>query len=198
MCIRDSDSTATLNLTIKSPTTSSVSESACVSYLWHGTTYTTSGNYAFVNGCDVDSLYLIVNQSTHNTSTVSTITSYTWNETTYTESGVYTFSYNNNSGCASVDTLYLTINPAPHLVSNNPTKNGVFSINLSALQTVLIYKIVSVSVYDATGKLLFDQRLNNSGKNDINLSKYQNGVYFIIIHSSDNMIKYSDRILKVN
>ena len=66
------------------------------------------------------------------------------------------------------------------------------------MQTVLIYKIVSVSVYDATGKLLFDQRLNNSGKNDINLSKYQNGVYFIIIHSSDNMIKYTDTILKVN
>jgi len=188
----------TLHLTITIGTQTTTRDTVCDSYLWHGTTYTTSGNYAFVNGCDIDSLYLIVNQSTHNTSTVSTITSYTWHETTYTESGVYTFSYDNNSGCASVDTLYLTINPAPHLVSNNPTKNGVFSINLSALQTVLIYKIVSVSVYDATGKLLFDQRLNNSGKNDINLSKYQNGVYFIIIHSSDNMIKYSDRILKVN
>jgi hypothetical protein len=188
----------TLHLTITIGTQTTTRDTVCDSYTWHGTTYTTSGNYAFVNGCDVDSLYLIVNQSTHITTTASTTTSYTWNQTTYTASGVYTFSYNNNSGCASVDTLYLTINPAPHLVYNNPTKNGVFSINLSALQTVLLYKIFSVSVYDATGKLLFDQRLSNNGTNDINLSKYQNGIYFIIIHSSDNMIKYSDRILKAN
>ena len=47
------------------------------------------------------------------TVTVSTCGSYTWNGTTYTTSGNYTRTVSNDSGCDSLITLILTINPLP-------------------------------------------------------------------------------------
>jgi len=50
------DSTATLYLTINSPTTSISSVSACDTFSWNGTVYTLSGTYSYftsnANGCD--------------------------------------------------------------------------------------------------------------------------------------------------
>jgi hypothetical protein len=37
-----------------------------------------------------------------------------WNGETYTQTGVYTYEYTNNNGCASVDTLHLTVNYGTH------------------------------------------------------------------------------------
>jgi subtilisin-like proprotein convertase family protein len=104
--------TDTLHLTINVGTVTSSTQTACDSYTWHGTTYTASGNYAYVypTGCNVDSLYLIINTGTFNSTTQGACNSYSWHGTTYTASGNYTYSYYNNSGCASVDTLHLTIN----------------------------------------------------------------------------------------
>jgi len=45
--------------------------------------------------------------------------SYTWADgtgETYTTSGTYTHAYTNNNGCASVDTLHLTVNYGTHNV----------------------------------------------------------------------------------
>ncbi|MBR6063014.1 MAG: hypothetical protein IKP54_02470 [Bacteroidales bacterium] len=47
---------------------------------------------------------------THNVETESSCEAYTWHGQTYSESGTYTYAYTNNDGCASVDTLKLTIN----------------------------------------------------------------------------------------
>lgn len=101
-------------------TTSSLT--ACDSYLWNNTTYTTSGQYVqtlnTATGCDsIVTLNLTINKSTHNVSTQTACESYTWNGTTYTTSGTYTFLYNNANGCASVDTLKLTINKGTHNIS---------------------------------------------------------------------------------
>ena len=46
---------------------------------------------------------------THNLETESSCGNYTWHGQTYSESGAYTYAYTNNDGCASVDTLKLTI-----------------------------------------------------------------------------------------
>ena len=47
---------------------------------------------------------------THNVETESSCGNYTWHGQTYSESGTYTYAYTNNDGCASVDTLKLTVN----------------------------------------------------------------------------------------
>ena len=94
-----------------------MTETACESYEWHGTTYTTTGTYTYAysnaDGCaSVDTLKLTVHYGTHNVVTETACESYTWHGTTYTQSGTYTFAYTNTDGCASVDTLKLTINPS--------------------------------------------------------------------------------------
>lgn len=96
-----------------------VNHTACDSYEWNGDVYTENGEYIdtldAANGCDsIVTLMLTVNASTHNVETVEVCDTYTWvnngNTITKSESGVYTSAYTNLAGCASVDTLYLTIN----------------------------------------------------------------------------------------
>ena len=109
------DSLTTLNLTINQPTTATINKTVCSSYLWHGTTYTTSGSYTFdslnAKGCDsLTTLNLTINQPSTSTITKTTCSSYTWHGTTYTTSGSYTFDSLNAKGCDSLTTLNLTIN----------------------------------------------------------------------------------------
>ena len=97
------------------PTSSSTDATACDSYSWNGSTYTTSGVYTYASrnsiGCDSFAiLNLTINNSTHDVTTAANCNSYDWNGTTYTTSGTYTYYYTNASGCASTDTLHLTIN----------------------------------------------------------------------------------------
>jgi hypothetical protein len=88
---------------------------ACGSYLWNGTTYTTSGDKTFnttnSKGCDsTATLHLTINHSTTSSTTVAACDSYLWNGTTYTTSGDKTYSTTNSKGCDSTATLHLTIN----------------------------------------------------------------------------------------
>ncbi|MFY7965826.1 MAG: T9SS type A sorting domain-containing protein, partial [Chitinophagaceae bacterium] len=104
-----------LNLTINYSTSSNTSQTACNSYTWNGTTYTTSGQYYFAStnasGCsNIDTLNLTINYSTSSNTSQTACNSYTWNGTTYTTSGQYYFASTNASGCSNIDTLNLTIN----------------------------------------------------------------------------------------
>jgi hypothetical protein len=107
-----------LNLIIKSPTSSTTTESACNSFSWNGTNYTASGVYTFngtnsVNCDSVATLNLTIrNSSASNTSDSICVAAlpYVWNGTNYTASGVYTFTSTNAAGCDSVATLNLTVN----------------------------------------------------------------------------------------
>ena len=114
------DSVVTLNLTINQPTTGSDVQVVCDSFTWiDGVTYTESTNtptyiLTAVNGCDsVVTLNLTINHSIAVTDTVVACGSYTWIDgNTYTQSTntpIYTFT--SISGCDSVVTLNLTINP---------------------------------------------------------------------------------------
>ncbi|MBP5649908.1 MAG: choice-of-anchor J domain-containing protein, partial [Bacteroidales bacterium] len=96
-----------------------ITEIACESYTWNGTTYTESGVYTYthedVNGCiQVDTLHLTIHNPVHTAIMETACESYTWNGTTYTESGVYTYSHADANGCTQVDTLHLTINNPVH------------------------------------------------------------------------------------
>ena len=101
-----------VNVVITPSTTNTTDIAACDTYTWavNGTTYTTSGTYNFVSGCNTEVLNLTITPSTTNTTTVSACDSYTWavNGTTYTTSGTYNFV----SGC-NTEVLNLTINPTP-------------------------------------------------------------------------------------
>jgi hypothetical protein len=54
--------------------------------------------------------------STHNVEVIEVCDSFTWNGKKYETSGVYTYDYVNATGCASTDTLKLTVN-ATHIVT---------------------------------------------------------------------------------
>ncbi len=84
-------------------------------YLWHGTNYTSAGNYTAnyttINGCDsIYTLHLTTN--TDSTSlNIASCTSYILNSQTYSTSGTYSQLLTNSNGCDSLITLNLTISP---------------------------------------------------------------------------------------
>ncbi len=107
-------SAATFSISSASTITASSSTTACESYVWGGSTYTTSGVYTqtftAVSGCDsIHTLNLIVNESTTGSSSLTACESYTWNGTTYTNSASPSYVYTNVNGCDSVHTLNLFI-----------------------------------------------------------------------------------------
>ncbi len=109
--------TVIVDVTVISSTTSSSSVAECVTYLWNGQTYTSSGVYNFTtinsSGCDsTATLNLTINPTTTSTTNVTECITYFWNGQTYTASGVYTFTTTNSNGCDSTATLNLTINPS--------------------------------------------------------------------------------------
>jgi len=129
------DSTATLNLTVKLPTTSTTDAAICQgdSYVFNGTIYTTTGSYtaALVNaqGCDsTATLNLTVNLPSSSTTNASICQddSYLFNGTTYTTAGTYSATLTNVAGCDSTATLELTV----VFPSSSVTQDIVNSTNL--------------------------------------------------------------------
>ena len=111
------DSVVTLRLTIHHSTHNTYSASACGSYSWHDTTYTTSDTYTYgytnADGCpSVDTLHLTINNPVHTAIYVTECESYTWTDgtgDTYTASGTYLNPHQDANGCTQVDTLHLTV-----------------------------------------------------------------------------------------
>ena len=97
------------NLYNSSNPTNTTTASACNSYTWNGTTYTSSGVYAGnTANCVTQALNLTITPSSTNTTTASACNSYTWNGQTYTQSGVYT---GTTANCVT-ESLNLTITPS--------------------------------------------------------------------------------------
>ena len=97
---------------------SSTTQTACVSYSWNGTTYTTSGSYIrnFTNSCGLDSaatLHLTINNATSSSTTASVCSNqlpYTWNSLTFNAAGTQTKTgLTNSKGCDSSATLILSV-----------------------------------------------------------------------------------------
>lgn len=109
-----------LNLTIQASTTSLVYVTNCGSYTWalNNTTYTSSGIYTALNGCETVYLNLtIINTQTYNSS-VTANACYTWslNGNSYSLSGTYSHTMMNTStGCAETHYLHVTIVPGIQL-----------------------------------------------------------------------------------
>lgn len=110
------DSVITLNLTIRQPSTFTLTQNLCAtSYTLNAQTYTSSGTYTqhLTNavGCDsAITLNLTLRQPSASTLTQNLCaTSYTLNAQTYTSSGTYTQHLTNAVGCDSAITLNLTL-----------------------------------------------------------------------------------------
>ena len=112
------DTLHVLHLTISASDSVEIFEIACDAYEWNGEIYTESNTYVQTlnnhNGCDsVVTLHLTVNYGTHNVLDTTVCENFTWSNgtgETYTISDTYIHAYINNDGCASVDTLHLTVN----------------------------------------------------------------------------------------
>ena len=111
----------TLHLTINQSTSSDTIATACNSFVWHNQTFTSSNNTAVfttTNAVNCDSivrLNLTINYGDFNGQNINSCGPYIWNGTNYQNSGDYIYQYSNASGCASADTLHLTIAQKPNL-----------------------------------------------------------------------------------
>ena len=86
----------------------------CISYTYHGLTYTESGDYEYIIenpiGCDtLLTIHVQLGDTIHSKQYKSTCMAYTWNGITYDQSGVYEQSFTTEHGCDSIVTLYLNI-----------------------------------------------------------------------------------------
>jgi hypothetical protein len=111
------DSVITLNLNINLPSSTTINQTACNSFIApNGTTLTNSGtyNYTFINnnGCDsLVQLNLTIVNSSQNIISANVCNSYTAaNGEVYATSGIYTQNFTNAAGCDSTLTLILEIN----------------------------------------------------------------------------------------
>ena len=86
--------TNTLLLTIIPSSSNTNTVQSCNQYTWNvnSVTYTQSGTYTYINGCQTNTLVLSITSSSTSSQTISACGSYTWNENniTYTASGTYT------------------------------------------------------------------------------------------------------------
>ena len=129
------DSIATLNLTVINSTSNSTTASACDSYTWNvnATTYTTSGTYSSVSGCNTENLALTISSSLSNNTAASACMSYAWlvDGNTYTTSGVYVYA----NGC-STQTLTLIIN-TPSTFANTVNALGCYTWSVNSVTYTL-------------------------------------------------------------
>src|SRR4030095_10559835 len=116
------DSIATLHLLVNpivnGQETITICESA-LPYAWNNQTITVAGNYtatlASVTGCDsIATLHLLVNPIVNGQETITICESalpYAWNNQTITTAGNYTANLVSVTGCDSIATLHLLVNP---------------------------------------------------------------------------------------
>lgn len=133
--ITNCDSVVTLNLTVNPLITATVTHTICANqlpYTWNGQTITGAGTavatyntMSLITGCDsLTTLNLIVNPLINHIQTITICNSqlpYTWNGQTLTSGGIGVAAFTTPSlvtGCDSVTTLYLNVNPVISVVKN--------------------------------------------------------------------------------
>lgn len=140
-----------ITVVVKQPTSATIAQTACGSYVLNGSTYTNSGTYIQnlinVAGCDSTlTLQLTINQPNSSTITTTNCGPVTFNNQTFTQSGTYTQTLTNQAGCDSVITLNLTINPT-NAVSLTESACGSFTYNNQTYTNSGTYQIQLSNTY---------------------------------------------------
>ena len=160
------DSIATLILSIKANSSSSVTAAVCsnqLPYVWNGTSYYSTGSYSKVYtntvGCDsVVTLNLTVKSTVVNTSSIAVCSNqmpYIWNSMIITTPGTYTKTLSNAVGCDSSVVLVLSVKSTSSSVetisaidtytwhgttyntsTNTPTWTGVNAVGCDSVVTL--------------------------------------------------------------
>ncbi len=115
-----------------------------------------------------------------------------------TATTTYTFTPDANQ-CANSINLTVTVNNNCGLavVYPNPTNNGNFNVNLKKFGINILSKNISLLMYNELGELVLSKKLTEEISSQ-NVSKLNNGTYFIKIISADNTIIYTTKINKLN
>jgi len=180
----------TLHLTVNYGTYNTMTETACDTYSWNSTTFTTSGiyTYEYTNeaGCpSVDTLNITINHPETSEFTIETSDScYEWNEQIYCNSGDYEQTLIASTGCDSVVTLHLTtsVGVANHewdthvFLAPNPTKQVARIIGLKEQPDFM-------EILDLSGRLVMNVKTT-----DLEVSTLATGVYLVRIHTSHGII----------
>ena len=193
------DSVVTLNLTINHSSHNIETETACESFTWHGTTYTTSGvytyNYTNENGCaSVDTLFLTINPSYYITINDTAIRGheYVFGDFTITPEAPgeyeYNFPHTTVNGCDSVIHLNL-------LVINN---DGILTIDLPDIeifpnptQSLLNIKgenMRRIDLYNANGQLVYSKENDGANLKQVDVTRFASGQYFVKVLLGDGRI----------
>ena len=161
------DSVVALHLTVHYTTTSDTTAVVCETFDWYEHTGISAScnnlTHTLSNaaGCDsVVTLNLTVNYGSHHVTDTANCDSFTWNGVTYDATGVYTFEYTNDLGCASTDTLRLTIHPSYDLAYSAAvcagtayTQYGFDTVLTEAGTHTLVHEGFSVNGCDSTTTL---------------------------------------------
>jgi len=133
LTVNNCDSIYSLILYVNPTYTFNESHNMCYgdTYNWQGTDYTTANtytaSYSTINGCDsIYTLNLIVNPVYAFTEnyTICDGNTYHWQGSDYTTTNTYTANYTSISGCDSIYTLNLTVNPSYAFTQNHSMCNG--------------------------------------------------------------------------
>jgi gliding motility-associated-like protein len=177
--------------------------------IWNGNSYTSSGTFQDTlltgMGCDsIVTLVLTVNSVLYGSSTVaicSDNTPYWWNGTGYYQSGVFVDTLVSVSGCDSIVTLFLTVNPAHHtLLTAGVCANQVpYVWNGTPIYVSGIYNDSLQSVYgcDSIVSLHLTVHQISSGFMSVTICDVDTPFYWNMVPYSASGV-YTDSLLDMN
>ncbi|MBP1639970.1 MAG: hypothetical protein H6Q17_1553, partial [Bacteroidetes bacterium] len=196
------DSTATLQLTVREPSSSTTNASICrgESYTFNGTTYTTAGTYAahLVNavGCDsTATLQLTVREPSSSTTTASICEgdSFTFNGVIYSKSGRYISHFINAVGCDSSAVLELNVKESSSSITQASICQGdSYTFNGQVYNSVGTYTVHLTNAAGCDSAATLQLTVCYSKTVQLKDTIYQNQDYAVYGFSIPTQKKYGD------
>lgn len=174
------DSTLYLDLTILNGYSDTLFVTNCDQYLWseNGVNYNSSGTYteSYTNAAGCDSLIvldLIINNSYTDTITVNSCGDYIWpaNGNTYSASGLYTELMQTGSGCDSLITINLSVQPE-YSITNTEMACDSFYWNINGVTYFQsgVYQNVIQTTAGCDSILILDLTILSNSSDTLNIN----------------------------
>lgn len=195
------DSITFTNITVYNKASFMQDFTSCDSLVYNGNTYTSSATLIDTvlggssSGCDsIVTINIVVNESkvTSETATILEGESIVLGGTNQTTAGVYVDSLMTSTGCDSIISTTLTVNPNGFSKINtlnvkvfpNPS-NGLFTLDLSGVNSSKL----SYVVIDNVGRIVKkEDNINTNNFSNIDLNNLEVGVYFLKMESENKSV----------